>query len=277
MVQEAIKKADVLIEALPYIKNFHKEHPTWNARAANIFTHMGCKYKCIFCSRQGPKHGVYLRNPKQVWDEVTDLVQKHKINYIVDFSDAITQKIEWLREFIRLKPEDINPTFHVFSTAEDINEETIGLLKRINVRHIFIGAESGDRELAAKIMKGKHFSPDVTLNAIKLLTAANISITPSFVLGLPGETEETLEHTYNLAKKIHEITNFEEIFCSALIPFPGSIAFNKLKTDSFDPEELKQLWIKEFCNADYETIMSYVDKILALGKYTITIKKTISS
>ena len=73
---------------------------------------------------------------------------------------------------------------------------------------------------------------------------------------------------------------FEEVFCSALIPFPGSRAFDLLKdrvkkpdTDVFDPEELKKSWVKEFCNVGYNTINFYVDKILNLGDYTITIRK----
>ena len=45
------------------------------------------------------------------------------------------------------------------------------------------------------------------------------------------------------------------------------------KTDLFDPDELTQKWIHKFCNVNYKTINSQVDRILSLGKYTITIKK----
>ncbi|MFH2028335.1 MAG: hypothetical protein ABIJ08_04315, partial [Nanoarchaeota archaeon] len=74
--------------------------------------------------------------------------------------------------------------------------------------------------------------------------------------------------------------NFEEIFCSALIPFPGSIAFEKLKAmhdlnnDMLDSSELTKLWVDSFCAVDYDTIMSYAGRILDLGRYKITIKKT---
>lgn len=262
-----------------YIKNFRQNHGTWNFRGTNIFTHMGCRYKCLFCSRSGPQRTDY-RNPKNVWKEVRNLVEEYGIDYIIDFSDTITQNISALRELVDAKPSDLNPIFHVFSTSEGINKETVGLLKKLNVRHVFIGAETGDDNLAASISKGKDFSPRQTLDAIILLREKGIGITPSFVLGLPNENEDSLEKTYKFAEQIKELSDFEEIFCSGLIPFPGSRAFDLLMqntgkpdTDIFDPEEIKRRWIYEFCNADYQTIMSYVDKILGLGKYTITIRK----
>ncbi len=266
-----------------YITNFQKEHPTWNPRGTNIFTHMGCKYRCIMCSRQGPKEGISFRSPEKVWEEIRDLVEDYNIEYLVDFSDAITQNIGWLKQFVDSKPTDISPIFHVFSTANDINEVSLELLNRLNTQHIFMGIETGDPDTAKVIGKGRNFSPGMSLDAIELITNNSITITPSFVLGFPNESEKSLENTYQLAKQIHEITNFEEIFCSALIPFPGSIAFDKLRnrhnldTDMLDPDELKKLWIDSFCNVDYETIMSYSDKILALGKYKITIKKHTSN
>ena len=262
-----------------YIQNFQQNHKTWDYRGTNIFTHMGCEYKCLFCSRSGPK-GVRYKPPQMVWQEVRTLVEHHGIEYLVDFSDTITQDMTAFRSLVDSKPDDLNPIFHIFSTAEGINHESIELFKRLNVKHVFVGAETGDYRLASKISKGASFSPERTLEAITFLSDAQIGITPSFVLGLPDESEDSLDTTYNFAKRIKEISDFEEIFCSALIPFPGSRAFDILmekignpETDLFDPEELKQEWIKLVCNTDYETINVYVDKILDLGEYAITIRK----
>jgi anaerobic magnesium-protoporphyrin IX monomethyl ester cyclase len=275
---------DSFLDFKPYIDNFQREHPTWNHKSTNIFSHVGCKYRCVFCIRSRPKIGVYFRTPESIWKEIYHLNKKHGINYFVDFSDTITQNIEFLKELVEAKPANLNPIFHIFSTADGVNSTTINLMKGLNVQHVFVGVESGDKALAKTIAKGKDFSPQVSLEAIKQLSEAQIGVTPSFVLGLFGENEDTLARTYRHAKRIKEVSNFEEIFCSALIPFPGSIAFKQLErkiqeegapfnTDLFDSEELKQLWISRFCNVDYETIMGYADRILRLGKYTITIKK----
>jgi anaerobic magnesium-protoporphyrin IX monomethyl ester cyclase len=269
----------------PYIENFQEQHSTWDYRATNIFTQVGCKYRCLFCDRTKPSKGVYSRNPESIWSEIHSLTEKEGIDYVVDFSDTITQNPDFLRRLAETKPPDLNPVFHIFSTADGINPTTIDLMRRINVHHVFVGVESGDEELAKTIYKGKGFSPAVSLEAITQLVDAQIGLTPSFVLGLPGENEESLERTYNHASRIKRISGFEEIFCSALIPFPGSIAFGRLEkimeiegtpfnTDVFDPEELKRKWISKFCDVDYGKIMAVADQILALGKYTITIKRS---
>jgi len=263
-----------------YIQNFRENHGTWDYRGTNIFTHMGCKHKCLFCSRSGPNKAIY-KNPETVWREVRNLIEKHEIEYFVDFSDTITQDVNSFRNLVNSKPDDLNPIFHVFSTAEGINKETIRLFQKLNVKHVFIGAETGDYELARKISKGASFSPAITLESVALLSNAEIGITPSFVLGLPGESESSLNITYEFVKTIKSISDFEEIFCSALIPFPGSTAFDLLMkkidtptTDLFDPEELKELWIDGFCDVDHAMVESYVNKILSLGEYKITIRKS---
>jgi len=262
-----------------YFNNFQREHPTWGSRGTNIFTHIGCINKCIFCSRQGPKKKVYYKDPNKIWDEITYLVKNYGIDYIVDFSDNINQNLSWLERLAQTKPNHISPAFHVFSTAVGINEKSLGILKRLNAKHLFVGVETGDHELSKYVNKGKYFSPESSLKAVELATKYGFNITPSFVLGLPEESEKSLRNTYDMAKKISEISGFEEIFCSALIPFPGSVAFemlrrkHNLETDVLDPEELKKLWIKTFCGIDYKTIMEYANRILDLGKYKITIKK----
>jgi len=278
-----IPDREAFLDFDPYIDRFRSEHPSWDYKGTNIFTHVGCKYSCLFCIRTKPEKGIYFRDPKTIWSEIHFLSEKG-IDYLVDFSDTITQGPAFLRKLVEEKPKELNPVFHIFSTADGINPKTIEYLKRLNVKHVFVGVESGDEFLAKTIDKGKRFSPQLTLEAITQLSEENIGVTPSFVLGLPGETEGSLSKTYEHAKKIKDICGFEEIFCSGLIPFPGSIAFNRLEmkniaegkpsdTDVFDPEELKQTWIESFCNIDYETINSYVDKILDLGEYTITIRK----
>ncbi|MFC1696894.1 B12-binding domain-containing radical SAM protein [Nanoarchaeota archaeon] len=262
-----------------YINNFYEQHPTWSKRGTHMFTHMGCLDNCYFCSRQGPKSGAYYRNPKFIWQEVRELVERYNIDYIVDFSDGITQNLKWLEELVESKPNDLNPSFHVFSKVDKINLKSIELLNKLNVKHIFVGIETGDPILAKNLGKGVNYSPFDAINAVKQIIRASFTLTPSFVLGLLGENEESLEKTYQLAKLIQEVSEFEEIFCSTLIPFPGSGAFNMLKlkynldSDLLDSEQLSKLWVQLYCGVGFKTICSYRDKILDLGKYKITIKK----
>lgn len=114
-----------------------------------------------------------------------------------------------------------------------------------------------------------------------MLANSEIKLTPSFIIGLPGETEATLQRTLRLAQKIKYFSNFEEVFAACFTPYPGSVSFQWLKKrcpelgdqDLFDGEKLIQLWFKHFCKVPYETARRYVGEILSLGRYKITTDK----
>jgi radical SAM superfamily enzyme YgiQ (UPF0313 family) len=194
-----------------YINNFMGNRPTWKkgVRGTNIFTHMGCTHKCYFCSRMWPSCR-YFRNPILIWEELCGLANNHGINYVIDFSDAITQDIKWLRWLIESKPKDMPKIkWHVFSTAEHINDETLLLLKKLGVVHIFIGIETGDPEVALLVRKGQNFSPDMVWEDLqqRIVFDTDILLTEDlkkmwikyFLPGLtPGILNEYVEKTLAL-------------------------------------------------------------------------------
>lgn len=267
-----------------YIQVFQQNHPTWKYRGTSIFTNVGCTWReksgggCIFCSRSGAMTD--KKHPSIIWQEIRELVEKHRIDYLVDFSDTILQDTEWLQAVIKAKPKDVNPSWHIFARMDEINSETLKLVKQLPCNHIFVGIESGDPQIYKAARKGGG-SPKDSLRMAKLLKNFEIDLTPSYVIGLPGETEESLKRTYDHACQLHKITPFEEVFCCPLIPFPGSQAFDLLRrkamppTDLLDIENLKHLWANHFCSIAFEVMEEYCYKILDLGKYKITITKNL--
>jgi radical SAM superfamily enzyme YgiQ (UPF0313 family) len=262
-----------------YIRIFKTSHPKWNFRATNISTNFGCEWKhktggCIFCSRSGTIP--YQRKPDLVWQEVRELVEIYGIDYLVDFSDSTLQNIDWFNDLVNSKPKDLNPIWHIFGRMDEINPDTIELMKKLNCRHIFVGIESGDPEVYRSCKKGGG-SPKHSIKMAKLLAENNIGLTPSYVIGLPGETEDSLKRTYEHARLIQEIVGFEEIFCCEFIPFPGSAAFKQLgadvlgKSDHIDIMKLKEAWTERKLELSLCTLNDYVHKILDLGEYKITI------
>ena len=270
-----------LIDLNEYIDVFQMRHPTWKYRGTSIFTNVGCEWKaksggCIFCSRSGVIPS--KKHPEIVWQEVRELVENYDINYLVDFSDSIFQDKQWLSALIETKPKDLNPIWHVFGRIDEIDNQTLKLIKKLPCNHIFVGIESGDDRIFKGSFKGGG-SPNKSLKMAKILREYEIELTPSYVIGLPGESENSLNKTYEHACRLQGITRFEEIFCCQLIPFPGSDAFKQLcrkydiENDMLDIQSLKKLWIDAFCKADFERIEEVTNKILEIGVYKITISK----
>lgn len=261
-----------------YVKNFSVDRPTWAPlRGTNIFTHMGCMHNCDFCSRMWPAKGVYWRNPTAIWDEIAELVSEYGIDYVLDFSDTITQNPHWLRSVVEVRPIGLGHVrWHVFSNADRI-PDTIELLKRLNVVHVFVGVETGDETVAQNVLKGRKFSPTLVRDGISKLVDAGMRVTPSFVYGLRGETEASMVNTFQFARELVELAESEEVFASEFIPWPGAPAWNDVRkffhTDILDIEKLKEIWLREVVGLNPVVVRQYVDATLALAKYPISIQR----
>jgi anaerobic magnesium-protoporphyrin IX monomethyl ester cyclase len=267
-----------------YVERFQANHPTWPYRGTNLFTNVGCHWRdrsgggCIFCSRSGMRTTAF-RDPLAVWVEVRELAERYGVEYVVDFSDTTLQDLDWLRALVDARPVGWRgPVWHLFARMDEITPESLELIERLPCHHIFVGIESGDPTVYRMARKGGG-SPEEALAVAQLMRSRGIELTPSYVVGLPGETEESLATTYEHACRLQEISRFEEIFCCEIIPFPGSIAFTKLRgrvsieDDILDIEVLKRAWAALFCRTDFETMQGTVERILSLGKYPITISK----
>lgn len=271
-----------LIPMEDYVRRFCENRPTWRSRGTNVFTNVGCAWRkpgvsgCIFCSRSGYRSA--RRHSDSIWREIRSLIRTYDVDYLVDFSDTILQDTNWLAALVESRPPDVCPTWHVFARVDEITPATVALLEKLPCNHIFVGVESGDVAMYRRTRKGGG-SPADSLRVASLLTDHGIQLTPSYVVGLPGETPDSLRRTYDHACRLKEITGFEEVFCCELIPFPGSPAFDMLRqkvaleTDMLDADELKRLWAMHFCTAKYNQICEYARRILDLGRYTITIAR----
>jgi radical SAM superfamily enzyme YgiQ (UPF0313 family) len=104
----------------------------------------------------------------------------------------------------------------------------------MNVSDVIIGFESGSRRVLKKCGKGG-VSPEDNLSAAKNLFDNDIDVCASYVLGLPGETEQSLFETYENAKRLIQLskdirgTEPFELVANLIEPNPGSPAFRVLK------------------------------------------------
>lgn len=226
-----------------------------------IYSQSGCTWRnakrsCIFCARTDLSW--IGRNPQKVWEEIQALVDNYGVDYIRDLADSFSQHLGWLRAFTEQKPKGLSVPFRIWARSDQINERTIGYLAKLNVHDVFLGTESGDTGCLDRMQKG--ITPDDNINAIKLLSEYGMKTFISFVLGLPGESEESLENTLRHIETLVKIGNIETMVSQVLKPLPGSRAFSMLiqktgdkylRRDFFDVEELRQDWVAQFCDVDY--------------------------
>lgn len=161
----------------------------------------GCAYaqrsgrRCTFCAIP-LSNQLRCRNPKYFWEEIVWVVNQFQVDLIWDHSDSLLGLSTWLAEVATICPKQIPPIW-CYGRADEINTKTIELISRIGIEHIYIGVEVGSNERAKEIKKG--ITLEQVLRAIRLCRRYNIRVQPSFIFGLPGETEESLSDTINFA------------------------------------------------------------------------------
>ena len=258
-----------------YWENWQSQNPNKPFKyPTSIYSQKGCSWRdktggCVFCGRMDM--GWRGRSPKRVWDEVEYLVKEYGVDYIWEACDTVLSDKNWFTQFVADKPANLNPAFLFYARVDEITHETVKMLKQVNAYEVFLGVETGDALMMKNATKGTSIKRN--LIAAELLRDNDIKVFPSFVLGLPGESYESLEHSVEHAHQLLTLGNIEVMAVSILMPLPGSKSLDMLlsvpemkikysNTDDFELEELQKDWVQYFCKADFYAIQDARDRML---------------
>jgi len=152
--------------------------------------HLAKGQRCYFCGRV--ELGFGSRSPERVWQELRQARDTWGITKYYNAADSVAVNLAGLEKFVAAQPPDFGSEMHrCFINAHQVNPRSIECLKRLNALAA-IGVES----YALFDTVGKKLSSvEINEKAITALNGAGIQLVLSFVLGLPGETEETLART----------------------------------------------------------------------------------
>lgn len=157
--------------------------------------------------------------------------------------------------------KNLNISWWCFSRVNTIveREDMIKAMTDSGCMMVFIGVESPNQAVLDSY--NKNITPDLSVQAIRMLHKYNIKAMASFIIGELNETEDMIYETINFSKKIHpEVAQF-----TILTPYPGTRLFNKvkdlivtqdwslydglhavIKTFNFQPKELENLLKKAY-------------------------------
>lgn len=167
----------------------------------------GCIFKCSFCAfpLNGKSKLDYLRDPNLIKEELTYNYETFgTTNYFLSddtFNDSTT-KIEKIHRVITDLPFKINFTTYLRLDLLNAHKEQISLLQEMGLVSPFFGIESLNQKSASSIGKGmnvnraKEFLLELHYDHWK----EQIPITCSFIIGLPYETKESIQQTYEWVK-----------------------------------------------------------------------------
>jgi anaerobic magnesium-protoporphyrin IX monomethyl ester cyclase len=207
---------------------------------ASILTGRGCPFNCIFCvgSKMGGRR-VRYRNPKLIVDEIEQDLSSgfKKVNFEDDHLTLNHQHLNALCDEIIARGLKFN--WSAFSRVDTVNPEILHKMKRAGCTWLLYGVESGNQEILDIIKK--KITLQKVRDAVEMAKEAGIGILASFILGLPGETPETMRQSLQFAQGLGASYGFH-----VLSPFPGTEV--REKAAEYGIEILTDDWTKYDCN-----------------------------
>jgi len=211
--------------------------------AISMTTSRGCPYRCIFCvGRKMVGAKVRYRNPQDVVDELAYLATLGfpQINIADDlFTAKKSHCITICDEIIRRK---LDIQWTSFSRVDTVSLEVLQKMKAAGCTTISFGVESANAEILKLVKKG--ITIPKVIKAIEMCTEVGIDPHVSFILGLPGETPETLKETQDFGDVLDSIGGSYGFHL--LAPFPGTAICDE--NDKYDLNILTKDWPQYHAN-----------------------------
>ena len=194
----------------------------------SFYTGRGCKSRCTFClwPQTVGGHRYRVRSVEDVAAEVKwakDAFPQVKEFFFDD--DTFTDNLP-RAEAIAKELAKIGVTWSCNAKA-NVPRKTLEVLKDNGLRLLLVGYESGNQQILYNIKKGMRV--EVAKQFTRDCHDLGIVIHGTFILGLPGETKETIQETLNFAKEINPHT----IQVSLAAPYPGTFLYRQAKENGW--------------------------------------------
>lgn len=183
----------------------------------SLYTGRGCYSRCIFClwPQTIGGHHYRVRSPESVFEEMKRAMKlfPNVKEYMFD-DDTFTDNRPRAEEIAR-KLGTLGITWSCNAKA-NVPYETLKVMRENGLRLLLVGFESGNQDILNGIRKG--IRVDRAREFVKNCKKLGIRIHGTFILGLPGETRQTMHETMEYAREL----DVETIQVSLAAPYPGT-------------------------------------------------------
>ena len=188
----------------------------------SIYTGRGCRSKCTFClwPQTVGGHRYRVRSVENVLEEIKWIQENMPEVREIMFDDDTFTDFKPRAEEIARGLGKLGVTWSCNAKA-NVPYSTLKIMKENGLRLLLVGYESGDDQILLNIKKG--LRTDIARRFSEDCRKLGIKVHGTFILGLPGETEETIEKTIEYAKEINPHT----IQVSLAAPYPGTRLYNE--------------------------------------------------
>ena len=228
------------MDRLPYVTDVYKRDLNINDYFIgylkhpylSLYTGRGCRSRCTFClwPQTVGGHRYRTRSVEHVLGEMARIRELFPAVREVFFDDDTFTDDRRRAEEIARGMGKLGLTWSCNAKAQ-VPYETLKIMRENGLRLLLVGYESGDQQILINIKKGVRV--DRARQFTKDCRDLGITIHGTFIVGLPGETKETIQETIRFAKEI----NPHSLQVSIAAPYPGTALYRQAKENGWLPEE----------------------------------------
>lgn len=194
--------------------------PIGEINSINITSARGCPFSCNFCYSKYLGVVYRRRSVKNVVDEMEYTIEKFDCGYI-HFTDELSFTKQRIHEFCdEIDRRGLKVLWGGTFRMDTLDKESMERMRDAGCRHMACGIES----FSQKMLKAMNKIADVKKVKENLVLAKKIidDVDTSFIIGYPGETEETIQESIDACKSLNLAPNI--IFFAT--PYPKTVLYD---------------------------------------------------
>lgn len=192
---------------------------------ASMMTSRGCPSRCRYCASSAMWNKVRLNSVEYVKRHIDYLHEVFGIQAIAFQDDVFPinkKRLKEVAEYLKSK----NMKFRCLARANNLDKETVKIFKDNGCTEVCFGLESGNQQMLD--MMDKKMTVDINRQAVLNCKEAGLSVKTFIILGIPGESKESIEDTITLLEEVQP----DDIDANVLILYPATEFYDNM--DKYD-------------------------------------------
>lgn len=185
-----------------------------------MITSRGCPGRCTFCKGNILGEKIRFRSAEKIIEEIIFLQKNYEIKDISFYDDTFTSSRKRVEEFCDLIFKNkIDLTWCCFSRVDTVDFEILKKMQEAGCYQVMYGVESAVPAILENLKK--RFTLQKVEETVVATKKAGLEIRLAFMLGSPGETEETIKKTIAYSIQLDP----DLVSYNITTPYPGTEMF----------------------------------------------------
>jgi len=185
----------------------------------------GCPFNCTYCCNHVLKRiyankGKYLRfiSAERAIEQIRLIKENYNFRHFKIDDDTFSLNKDWVLEFCDKYSKEFKMSFECNVRIGAVDKETLMAFKKAGCNLIKVGLETGNQDLRRQVL-GRNISDQEVIELFNLAKQIGIKTFSFNMIGIPGETKQTIQETINLNAMLKP--DFMQV--TAFYPYPETV------------------------------------------------------